>query len=170
MLGLTVLTGIPAVIFGHLGLSAVGKSRGALKGGGMAIAGLVTGYLAIIIGVILILAMFPLYGKIMEEMKLKKAQKSAYQIHSALVVYAADHDQKFPDTLGDLVSENLLDRAVLEDIPKSAPANFWEYLGKGLSMEDDGETVILRSSILGKSRVIVRINGSSKIVKGNVFD
>ena len=37
--------GIPAVIFGHVGRSRVRKSVGTITGGGMAIAGLVTGYI-----------------------------------------------------------------------------------------------------------------------------
>jgi dienelactone hydrolase len=38
-----------AVVFGHVGLSKIAKSRGQLTGRGMAIAGLVTGYLATVV-------------------------------------------------------------------------------------------------------------------------
>lgn len=43
------LTGIAAVITGHLALSAIGKANGALEGRGMSITGLVTGYLTMLI-------------------------------------------------------------------------------------------------------------------------
>jgi hypothetical protein len=45
---------IAAIVFGHLGLSEIRKSAGRLKGEGMAIAGLVLGYLWIV-GIPLIL-------------------------------------------------------------------------------------------------------------------
>jgi competence protein ComGC len=41
------LAGIPAVICGHMAHSRIGRSGGALTGSGMAITGLVTGYLSI---------------------------------------------------------------------------------------------------------------------------
>lgn len=170
MLGFTILTGIPAVICGHMGLSAIGKSRGALKGGGLAVGGLVTGYLAIVIGAVLIIGMFPLYGKILNEMKLKSALKSGYQIHSALTAYAAEHDDKYPDSLDDLVKEEYLERSVLTNLPKDAPANFWEYLGKGLNVNGDDQAILLRSKVMGKSRIVSRVNGTIKIVSADSME
>ncbi|MCX6902549.1 MAG: DUF4190 domain-containing protein [Verrucomicrobia bacterium] len=41
---LAPLLGLPGVICGHMGLSRIGKSGGALTGKGLAIAGLITGY------------------------------------------------------------------------------------------------------------------------------
>lgn len=50
---------IAAVVLGHLGLSKVAESQGALSGRGFAIAGLVTGYLAVAIwGILFLLAFF----------------------------------------------------------------------------------------------------------------
>jgi hypothetical protein len=47
--------GIPAVILGHLSRSAIRQSMGRLKGEGMALAGLITGYISIAVIPILIL-------------------------------------------------------------------------------------------------------------------
>lgn len=47
--------GIPAVICGHLGLGKIKRSGGQLRGGGMAIAGLVMGYVSIGLTVIVML-------------------------------------------------------------------------------------------------------------------
>jgi hypothetical protein len=48
---------VAAVIFGHLGLSEIRKSAGRLKGDGLAIAGLVLGYMWVVsIPIILIIA------------------------------------------------------------------------------------------------------------------
>lgn len=43
------LSGIAAVILGHIGRSKIKKSNGALTGGGLAMAGLVTGYLSLLV-------------------------------------------------------------------------------------------------------------------------
>lgn len=49
------LVGIPAVICGHMALKQIGKADYAMSGRGMAIAGLVTGYLACLIQVLAII-------------------------------------------------------------------------------------------------------------------
>ena len=43
----SVLTGIPAIILGHMSRSNIRKSMGRLKGDGMALAGLILGYLSV---------------------------------------------------------------------------------------------------------------------------
>ena len=48
--------GVPAVILGHLAKAGIGKSMGRLKGEGMAMAGLIIGYLSIGIGVLFLIA------------------------------------------------------------------------------------------------------------------
>src|SRR6266704_1655591 len=50
---LSVLTGIPAVILGHISLSNIRKSMGRIKGNGMATAGLVMGYIGIAFGLLI---------------------------------------------------------------------------------------------------------------------
>lgn len=50
------LTAIPAVICGHLALGKIKRSAGTQSGGGIATAGLVTGYLGLVIFVIAVLA------------------------------------------------------------------------------------------------------------------
>lgn len=53
----SIFTGIPAVILGHLSRSAIRQSMGRLKGEGMALAGLITGYISIaLIPIVFIMA------------------------------------------------------------------------------------------------------------------
>jgi hypothetical protein len=47
LLCLSILTGIPAIILGHMSRSSIRKSMGRLKGDGMALTGLVMGYLSV---------------------------------------------------------------------------------------------------------------------------
>ncbi len=49
-----LLSGIPAVICGHMAVAQIKKSGGALGGNGMAVAGLVMGYIGIILTVLFI--------------------------------------------------------------------------------------------------------------------
>lgn len=49
-----ILAAIPAVICGHIARSTIRKSRGDLGGEGLALAGLITGYVAIVLNLILI--------------------------------------------------------------------------------------------------------------------
>ena len=53
----SILAGIPAIVLGHISRSAIEKSMGQLKGKGMALAGLILGYISVaLIPVMLILA------------------------------------------------------------------------------------------------------------------
>jgi competence protein ComGC len=54
------LFAIPAIICGHLAYSRIKRSGGALQGGGMALAGLITGY----VGIVLALVWIPLMAAI----------------------------------------------------------------------------------------------------------
>jgi len=49
-----VLFAIPAVICGHIAYSRIKRSAGMLGGGGMALAGLITGYISIALGIFLV--------------------------------------------------------------------------------------------------------------------
>ena len=46
---LCILLGIPAIIFGHLARSSINQSNGQIKGAGMAMAGLICGYVSVAI-------------------------------------------------------------------------------------------------------------------------
>jgi type II secretion system protein G len=54
----SILTGIPAVILGHMALKRIKESGGRLGGGGLAIAGLVLGYLEVFIFFIIMIVSF----------------------------------------------------------------------------------------------------------------
>lgn len=67
-LGLGFLTGIPAVICGHLGRSRIRKAGGELRGKGMALAGLILGY------VMTVLSMSVMFSYSAAKVAIKKAQ------------------------------------------------------------------------------------------------
>jgi hypothetical protein len=101
-LGLACLSGIPAIICGHLALAR--QKRAGYTGGGIAIAGLVTGYAGtILIGMIALLASIaiPVYGQAQERVKAVKSLNNAKQIVAACQRYQMDHNE-FPPSLDDL--------------------------------------------------------------------
>jgi hypothetical protein len=59
--GTILFTGIPAIICGHVSLGNIRRSRGAVGGRGLAIGGLVTGYIGTVLPVLFIL-LFGVYG------------------------------------------------------------------------------------------------------------
>jgi hypothetical protein len=56
------LTAIPAIVCGHMGLSAVGDGSGPLRGRAFAIAGLVMGYLSLVLSCLSSLLLGAMYA------------------------------------------------------------------------------------------------------------
>lgn len=161
---------IPAIILGHLGLSAIKKSAGALKGSGMAITGLVTGYIMIAaIPIIAILASLavPAFNQVQMQGSQMKAVNNAKQIVLGMKQYAADHDGKYPSTLDVLFEEQILmDRKLLEFPPQlNVPGQGWEYLGAGHADSDAGNLIILtsRKADRTKKKIVAHNDGSVSV-------
>jgi type II secretory pathway pseudopilin PulG len=99
---------IAAIVFGHLALSEIRKSAGRLKGQGMAIAGLVLGYMWIVgIPIILIIAAIAIPNLLRARMAANEsaAIASVRTLNTAEVTYAADHPNVgFTCSLSDLSS------------------------------------------------------------------
>jgi hypothetical protein len=70
-----LFTSIPAVICGHIAWSKIRKSRGALRGKGIAIAGLILGYIAIPLGVLGTLMMIDMIKSDRERLRQLEAER-----------------------------------------------------------------------------------------------
>jgi type IV pilus assembly protein PilA len=105
-----------AIIFGHLSLSEIRKSAGRLKGEGMAIAGLVLGYLGVAgIPVILIIAAIAIPNLMRARIAANEA--SAISVVRTLVVAEAGYSSIHPEagytcTLSDLSGAGLIDASL----------------------------------------------------------
>ncbi len=167
------LAGLPAVITGHLGLSAIKKSGGALGGRGLAIAGLVMGYLGFaLIGVAVLAAMaVPVFTSVQEKAYQAKAMNNARQLIVGLKQYANDHDGVLPPSLEELYAEKILaDRQLLEyPGPRSLPdhSQAWEYRGAGVKDSSNSTAIVLISlkTHLRKKQIVAHLNGLVEIAK-----
>jgi len=163
---------IPAVILGHLALSAIKKSAGALTGSGMAITGLVTGYLAIAIVPILFALAVPAFTMVQQKALQMKVVTNARQLVLGMKQYALEHEGKYPPSIEALYEEQILTDRKLLEFPGSmnVPGQGWEYRGAGLTdASDEGRTIILVTKKPDRTKkiIIARSDGSAEVVKEN---
>lgn len=104
---------IVAVILGHLALSDIKKSAGRLGGRGLAIAGLVLGYLGVaFIPIILIIAAIAIPNLLRARMAANEASavSSVRTLLQAEVMYSQNHaDSGFTCNLSDLASSGIIE-------------------------------------------------------------
>ncbi|MDZ4286762.1 MAG: DUF4190 domain-containing protein [Prosthecobacter sp.] len=102
LLGLIIfITSLPAVIMGHIALSRIKTSGGTIGGRGMAVTGLITGYMILALFPIAIIASLaiPTYNLITAQANQMKAATNCRQIQGMLLAYAADHNGQYPDSV-----------------------------------------------------------------------
>lgn len=167
------LAGLPAVILGHMGLSRIKKSGGALKGRGMAIAGLVMGYLGFGLTFIAVLASLavPAFTMVQQQGNQMKVVINAKQLVIGMKQYALENDGNFPPTLETLFEEQILaDRKLLE-FPggMNVPGQAWDYRGAGLKDSNPGNTIVLvtKQADRSKKKVVARIDGSASVERAS---
>ena len=102
------LTGIPAIILGHISRSDIKKSMGRLKGEGMALAGLTMGYVGVALFILIIAAIaIPNLLRSRIAANESNAAGNIRTINTAEVVYATNYPQVgFSSSLGALGGRN----------------------------------------------------------------
>lgn len=125
VLGLIVclgpLTALPAVILGHLGLRRIRKSGGRLRGRGLAITGLILGYVVLAFSVLLG-ALSPALRQGWDEGLRQQCASNMKNLAVACRSYADDHDGRFPDKFSDLYPRYVDNLTVF-----TCPAT-WEFI------------------------------------------
>jgi len=101
------LTSLPAVVCGHLALSGIKKSNGRQTGQGLAIAGLICGYLMSVVFVIAILAGLTAPMVIRHKKKADQVEAigNAKQISLAMMQFEADYGTYPSDATAEIVAE-----------------------------------------------------------------
>jgi hypothetical protein len=92
-----LLTGIPAIICGHLARGRARRSPTQYGGAGMAIAGLILGYLSIVISLLILPALLlPALARAKERAQSINCVNNMKQIGLAFRVWGLDHESTFP--------------------------------------------------------------------------
>jgi len=107
----SILAGIPAIILGHISRSDIRKSGGRLKGEGLALAGLIMGYISLaIIPLILIIAAIAIPNLIRSRQAAHEAAavSTLWRINTAEETYKSTSNGRFGQ-IADLIGKNLLD-------------------------------------------------------------
>jgi competence protein ComGC len=105
-----VFSGIPAVILGHLSRAAIRKSGGQLKGEGMALGGLIMGYISVFLVPVLLMIMgvaIPNYFRASIVSNEASALKTVKIINDTAENYKYEH-KEYPPSLQELSSSSLV--------------------------------------------------------------
>ena len=93
------LFAIPGVLCGHIALSKINRSSGTLTGQGLAIAGLVMGYLGILLTLILLPAIaIPNFVKARQTAQINMCLNNLRQIDAAKQEWALENSKRSTDT------------------------------------------------------------------------
>ena len=84
---LGLLTGLAAIIMGHVALGKIGRSGGELGGRGLAITGMILGYLSIPLTLVIAILVTRLSGGFTEEGREIQTESKLQRINSALTMY-----------------------------------------------------------------------------------
>lgn len=171
------ITGIAAVITGHMALSAIGKANGALAGRGMSIAGLVTGYLTILIIPIAVLAGLALPVIMKNRMAAERTESFSNlgQIGLALFEFEEEYgtfpsdelateEEKLAGLTGTRVLDQLEAAGLVPEIDRLLAAGSlwkgdWLYF-PGLSTSGDPSSPVLISPEIDGLRIVLRLDSS----------
>lgn len=179
----SLLTGIPAIICGHLSLGRLRKSP-LLRGKGMAIAGLVMGYVSVAVvpvlfGILFALALPAVTGAV-ERGQTTQKLNSARQLHLAMHTAATDAAASGNTNIGwpaDAglnsvadVKQMLIDGGYLtaEDIEK---LGLDDFLIGNVSESDPPDTIVIKpKNVDGKFMVVVKKGGDGGLYRKDQAD
>jgi len=91
------ITAIPAIICGIIGLVKIEKSAGQLKGKGLAIAGIAAPAALLPIALMMGILM-PALSRVRLQARRLVCGTNMSGLGKAMLIYASDHDEKYPDT------------------------------------------------------------------------
>ena len=169
----TGITAIPAVVCGHLSLSQIKKAPGSISGSGLALAGLITGYIGIAFMLIMIVMLifmasimaFSLTGfrdAMTGGEKRVECLDHAKQIANACKKYAKDHEGRYPDALTDLVPKYVHNRAVLMcPLVRDDDSVGYKYFA-GKDTDPGSKVLLISNGQWNKKKVTITRDGEEK--------
>ncbi|MEM7394986.1 MAG: DUF4190 domain-containing protein [Verrucomicrobiota bacterium] len=156
------ITALPAVICGHLGRSDVRKSDGTATGAGMALAGLILGYIGLGLSLILIVSVIipafmvgfssPMVMTAQVRADEMQSRHHAQMIVQSCMIYALENEERLPPDLQTLLEEELLEAEYL--VSPHAPD---DPLGFSLVL-----TGALSDTVRTRNPIMIRENTASR--------
>ena len=158
-----IFAGLPAVICGHKSLGKMKRGEVSDSGRGMAIAGLIMGYISVAMTVIMIPIMIaiavPTFNSVQEKAIETKSINQVRQIILGCKQYALDHDGSYPPDLETLVTDGIITDEKILHCPmlKDDTQIGYEYFGAGAKDSAAADKVIVISK--AANRVGKRVIG-----------
>ena len=163
--GCSIITGIPAIITGHIALNRTRKSPQQFGGGGLAVSGLALGYASLVfLPIIAILAglLLPALAKAKAKAQQITCVSNMKQIGLAARMWSNDNGGKFPPDFqsmsNGLATPKILvcpgdgSRTKAMDWSTFSPANVsYEYLEPGIAEKGAEQTVVFQCPIHGST-------------------
>ncbi len=170
----SILAGIPAIICGHISLRRI-KKNPLLRGKGMAIAGLVLGYIQILLLIVILPALaLPAIAGALERGKAIQSLKNARQIHLAVQMAAADADAEGKKDIGWPADAGLSSVAEVKQMlvaggyltAADAQKLFEGFMIGNVSEEDPPDTIFIKSKpVSGKPSIVFRKGGDGAVYR-----
>jgi len=165
--GFGILTGIVALILGVVALKQIRRSRGAIRGRGMAKAGVIISSIFLVIMAVLVIICI-VYGVKFGPQMMKAAShmEKMQQIGAACQSYAASNRGEFPDRL-----EMLVDQGYVTSVADPETGDPYVYVGKGQSVNAMSDRIIAfseSSGFMGTHGVIMS-NGGATMLPRNIL-
>jgi len=168
------LLAIPGVICGHIGLSRI-KRNPSLRGGGMAVSGLITGYLSIVSLPIVAALALPAISAALARGQATHLLNNCRQIHLAIQTAQRDRISTGNPKLGYPVDAKITTKAALKDMLVAnnyltaddlKSLRFEDMMIGNVADEDPDDTVLLKAvSPTGKLVIIMRKGGDGAIFR-----
>jgi type II secretory pathway pseudopilin PulG len=137
----------------------------------MAVAGLVMGYISLVLAVVMAVTMFasislPVFSKIQERGNATKSINNVRQLITACRIYAADHEGAYPTSLDSLVTTGILEPEILAGLQRcplspDEPVSGYDYYGAGMKESDSPDAVVFMSKADVDGKRIIGYNDSS---------
>jgi hypothetical protein len=163
--GCSILTGIPAIITGHIAHNRSRKLPEQYGGGSYAIAGLVMGYVSLVFIPVLAGLMLPALAKAKDKAQRINCVSNMKQIGLAARMWSNDHNGKFPPDFSSMSNELSTPRILVCPADSSkirvmnwsefGPGNVtYEYLQPGIDERSAPQTVVFQCPIHGNVGLI----------------
>ncbi len=160
---LWLLGSIPAILLGIAALKNIDHSGGALKGRGLGIAGIVTGSVGIFTGILILASLaMPAYNGIQRRAETAREMMRMEQVMLACMSYAADHDGRYPESLGILEEDPLLELA-------PASGSSFLYRPGFTTASASGEILLASPSPLRGTRIVGFPDGNIEMIPETRF-